>query len=52
MINLLSLSAFLEIPHFMVETAENIQRSLPQEAWVTSIDLVDAYFYIPIHRGY
>ena len=30
----------------------NIRRSLPRDAWVTSIDLVDTYFHIPIHRGY
>ena len=43
---------FLEIPHFTVESAESIRRSLPRDAWVTSIDIVDNYFNIPIHRGY
>ena len=43
---------FLEITHFTMESAESIQRSLPRDAWVTSIDLVDTYFHIPIHRGY
>ena len=43
---------FLEIPHFTMENAESIRRSLPRDAWVTSIDLVDTYFHIPIHRGY
>ena len=43
---------FLEIPHFTMESAESIRRSLPRDAWVTSIDLVDTYFHIPIHRGY
>ena len=51
-IDLSFLNSFLEIPHFTMETAESIQRSLPRDAWVTSIDLVDAYFHIPIHRGY
>ena len=51
-IDLSSLNAFLELPHFTMETAESIRRSLPRDAWVTSIDLVDAYFHIPIHRGY
>ena len=45
-------TSFLEIPHFTVESAESIRRSLLRDAWVTSIDLVDAYFHIPIHRGY
>jgi hypothetical protein len=35
-----------------MESAESIRRSLPRDAWVTSIDLVDTYFHIPIHRGY
>ena len=30
----------------------SIQRSLPRDAWVTYIDLVDTYFHIPIHRDY
>ena len=51
-IDLLFLNSFLEIPHFTMESAESIRRSLPRDAWVTSIDLVDAYFHIPIHRGY
>ena len=45
-------SPLLEIPHFTMESAESIRRSLPRDAWVTSIDLVDTYFHIPIHRGY
>ena len=51
-IDLSFLNSVLEIPHFTMESAESIQRSLPQDAWVTSIDPVDAYFHIPIHRGY
>ena len=43
---------FLEIPDFMMESAESIPQSLPRDAWVTSIDLVDTYFHITIHRGY
>ena len=50
--NISFLNSFLEIPHFTMESAESIRRSLPRDAWVTSIDLVDAYFHIPIHRGY
>ena len=43
---------FLEIPHFTMESAESIQRYLPRDTWVSSIDFVDTYFHIPIHRGY
>jgi len=36
----------------MMESAESIRRYLPQDVWVTSINLEDACFHIPIHRGY
>ena len=39
---------YLHIPTFKMETAENIRDSLQGE-WVTSLDLIDAYFHIPIH---
>ena len=45
-------NTFFEIPHFKMETAESIRRSLPREAWVTSIDLINAYFHITINQGY
>ena len=35
-----------------MESAESIWRSLHRDVWVNSIDLVDIYFHIPIHRGY
>ena len=44
-INLSFLNLFLKIPHFT-----RVQKAF--DAWVTSIDHVDAYFHIPIHRGY
>ena len=43
---------FLEIPQFTMESAESIRQSLPRDAWVASIDLVDTYFHMLIHRGY
>ena len=35
---------FLEIPHFTMESVESIRRSLPRDAWVTSINLF-GYLY-------
>ena len=46
------LNSFLEIPDFTMESAESIRRCLPGDAWVTSINILDTYFHIPIHRGY
>ena len=35
--------------NFQVETAESIRKSIRKGEWVTSIDLTDAYFHVPIH---
>ena len=32
-----------------METAESIRKSIRKGEWVTSIDLTDAYFHVPIH---
>ena len=40
---------YLHVPTFKMETAENIRDSLQEDKWVTSLDLTDAYFHIPIH---
>ena len=42
----------LHVPTFKMETAKNILDSLQQGEWVTSLDLTDAYFHIPIHQKY
>ena len=39
---------YLHVPTFKMETAENIRDLLQQGEWVTSLDLTNAYFYIPI----
>ncbi len=48
-IDLSALNNYLVIPHFKMETAELIRASLQPHEWVTSVDLTDAYFHIPIH---
>ena len=35
-----------------METAENIRDSLQRGEWVTSLDLTDTYFHIPLHQKY
>ena len=32
-----------------METAKSIRKWVRQGEWVTSIDLTDAYFYVPVH---
>ena len=41
---------FVLRPHFKMETLESIRLSLQKGDWMTSLDLSDAYFHIPIHR--
>ncbi len=51
-IDLSTLNNYTLIPHFKMETAELIRASLQPQEWVTSVDLTDAYFHIPIRPRY
>ncbi len=42
----------MEVPHFKMETSEIVRASLNENEWVTSVDLTDAYFHIPIRRRF
>ena len=48
-IDLSILNTHLHVPTFKMETAESIRKPIQQGEWVTSIDLTDAYFHVPIH---
>ena len=48
-IDLSMLNNHLHVPTFNMETAESIRKSIRKGEWVTSIDLTDAYFHVPIH---
>ena len=48
-IDLSRLNTFLLVERFKMETPESIRTSLIPGKWVSSIDLSDAYFHIPIH---
>ena len=48
-IDLSMLNNHLHVPTFKMETVESIRKSIRQGEWVTSIDLTDAYFHVPIH---
>ena len=49
-IDLSALNKYLKIPTFKMETSEVIRHSMPQNAWVTTIDLKDAYFHVPMRQ--
>lgn len=49
-IDLSRLNQFVLCPHFKMETLADIRLALQKGDWVTSIDLRDAYFHVPIHR--
>ena len=48
-IDLSSLNKMMRIEHFQMETTASTQRSIPPGTWAVSIELMDAYFHIPIH---
>jgi hypothetical protein len=51
-IDLSGLNDFINNPTFRMETVMGVQRGLRKGMWVTSIDLSDAYYHIPIHRRF
>jgi hypothetical protein len=48
-IDLSALISFILCPTFKMEIPRSILRSVQQGQWLTSLDLKDAYFHIPIH---
>ena len=51
-IDLSVVNTFLHVPTFKMETAEVIRASLQTGEWVASIDLIDAYFHVPMHQKF
>ena len=51
-INLKNLNTFVKYDHFKMETFKNVQDLMMQSDFMTSIDLRDAYFSIPIHEDH
>ena len=47
-IDLSALNRYIECPHFQMETADSIRHAIRPGEWVTSIDISDAYFHIPV----
>ena len=47
-IDLYILNTFLLVPHFKMETNRSIRSCIHPGMWTTSLDLMDAYFHIPI----
>ncbi len=44
------INTFMEVPHVKMETSEIVRASLNENEWVTSVDLTDTYFHIPIRK--
>ena len=42
--------AFLDPPHFRMDTTKDVAMLLSPGDWAASVDLKDAYFHIPLHR--
>ena len=50
-IDLSPLNQFVRKSHFKMETPRSIRDSLRRDDWLTSIDLKDAYFHVPVHSS-
>ncbi len=48
-IDLSPLNKMVDVQHFKMETVASVLSSVQPNQWMTSIDLTDAYFHIPIH---
>jgi hypothetical protein len=51
-LDLKALNQYLTAPKFKMETAETSRKQLGLGQWTTSIDLVDAYLHVPIHKSF
>jgi len=50
-IDLSALNAHIPCPSFKMETPVSVLRAVRKGQWLTSLDLSDAYFHIPIHQA-
>ncbi|VDI11184.1 Hypothetical predicted protein [Mytilus galloprovincialis] len=46
------LNQYLVVPHFKMETNRSIRSTIHSGIWTTSLDLMDAYFHIPISHKF
>jgi len=51
-IDLSALNTYIRCPSFKMETSGSVLRALKRGQWLTSLDLKDAYFHIPIHPSF
>lgn len=51
-LNLQGLNKFVDPPHFKIEDLRSVQNLLFKNYYMTSIDLKDAYFLIPVHKKF
>lgn len=49
-IDLSPLNRYVKCDHFKMETAASVMGAVTPGQWMTSVDLEDAYFHIPIHQ--
>jgi hypothetical protein len=50
-IDLSPLNKMINTPRFKMETAKSVRLSIRKNDFATTIDLKDAYFHIPMHKG-
>ena len=51
MLNLKKLNTFIVTDHFKMEDIRTATKLMPERGYMASLDLKDAYFFIPIHKS-
>ena len=51
-IDLSKMNKYLQVPHFKMETTRSVAASIREGEWTVSLDLMDAYFHVPIFSGH
>lgn len=51
-LNLKKLNKFIKPPHFKIEDTKTVHRLIKRDDHMTTIDLIDSYFLIPVNKNF
>ena len=49
-LNLKKINKYIECEHFKMESSQNVLHTVKPKAWKASVNLKDAYHFVPIHE--